>query len=296
MSIFPGGVDQFPVVPGDTNMDVAIDGQAHADLHTNLGASMEAVQTWLLTQSPVPGPQGDPGPAGPVGPAGPQGLQGVAGPQGPQGVQGVPGPQGPTGSQGVAGVYINPSEPSDKTLLWVDTDAPDTATIRVDNTVGRRAFAWDADNNREQMIYGDTGVRNVASLSTLPVDTTIAALNLRRVGSTVDCLVWFSPGATIQALDRWSPLSVFVLPQGFRPTMNTNQYSSYPAGCWGSGAGLRTMFISTMADGYTVYTWLQGDSVATKWGAGNHIARTSWTTTDAWPTTLPGAASGGIPA
>ena len=103
MSNFPGGVDNFPVIPGDVDMDVAISGKDHAAFHNDANSAITAVQTWLLSQSPVPGPAGDAGPQGPVGPAGPQGLQGPAGPAGPQGVQGVPGPTGPTGVRGLDG-------------------------------------------------------------------------------------------------------------------------------------------------------------------------------------------------
>jgi len=297
VSNFPGGVDQFPVVPGSTNMDVAIEGKTHADILTDLGESMEAVQTWLLTQPPVPGPPGDAGQTGPVGPAGPQGLTGPPGPQGPQGVQGVPGPSGPTGSQGLAGVYINPSAPTDKSLLWVDTDAPDTATIRVDNTVGRRAFAWDADNAREQMVYGDTGWRDIKASSKFPGDTTLSVLNLRRFNGMVYLYGWIIPGATMTAAPRWNPVEFLnPIPIGFRPGTPAFSYLNYNAGVFSAGSSARSLVVSNSSTSDAMSLFVMGDSVSTNWPGVNTIFSTSWPTVEAWPTTLPGVASGGIPA
>ena len=280
MSNFPGGVDQFPVVPGSTNMDVAIEGKTHADILTDLGESMEAVQTWLLSQPPVPGPPGDAGQTGPVGPAGPQGLTGPPGPQGPQGVQGVPGPSGPTGSQGLAGVYINPSAPTDKSLLWVDTDAPDTATIRVDNTVGRRAFAWDSDNAREQMIYGDTGWRDVTASMKAIAGVTWSHVMIRRVGSRVDVAVRAVTTGTI------TPSAAYTVPTGFR-----YRYSIADSSWVGiSGISATPVFgsLTTVSGGSSLNF--------TASGASTLYIMASYHSDDAWPATLPGTASGGIPA
>lgn len=268
MSNFPGGVDQFPVIPGDVNMDVAVEGKTHADLHTDLGESMEAVQTWLLSQSPVPGPPGDAGPQGPVGPAGPQGLQGVAGPQGPQGVQGVPGPSGPTGSQGLAGVYINPSEPTDKSLLWVDTDAPDTPLIRVDNTVGRRVFTWDADNAREQMIYGDTGWRNVTPEN----GWTANAMSIRRIGSVIYAAIYLA-AKTAATGDI-----IYTLPSGYRPAL---------------GVAVGALYAGDDTTPVTAGNWLLVSRTA--FGSANMSGQVSWSTIEPWPSALPGSASGVIP-
>lgn len=96
------------------------------------------------------------GPTGPTGPQGPQGIQGIQGPEGPagpqgvQGIQGPTGPDGPTGPTGPAGYTplrgtdywteedkeeivnevlnqtggghaVQAEEPSDTSILWIDT-------------------------------------------------------------------------------------------------------------------------------------------------------------------------------
>lgn len=56
----------------------------------------------------------------------------------------VPLPRGPQGVRGVAG-------------------APGEASIRVDDTVGYRVFLWHPATAAEQMVYGDTGVRDTGA-------------------------------------------------------------------------------------------------------------------------------------
>lgn len=54
---------------------------------------------------------------------------------------------------------------------------------RVDNTAGRAIYTWDDTANREQLIYGDTGWRNVKE-NLLP-DFTASSIRIRRTGSMV---------------------------------------------------------------------------------------------------------------
>lgn len=44
---------------------------------------------------------------------------------------------------------------------WTPWDA--TVTTRVDNTAGRVVYIWDDTTNREQLIYGDTGWRDISA-------------------------------------------------------------------------------------------------------------------------------------
>lgn len=56
----------------------------------------------------------------------------------------VPLPRGPQGIRGAAG-------------------APGEASIRVDDTIGYRVFLWHPATAAEQMVYGDTGIRDTGS-------------------------------------------------------------------------------------------------------------------------------------
>lgn len=100
---------------------------------------------WVNVGS-IKGPQGDPGPKGDTGPQGPKGETGEPGqdgPQGPKGDPGIQGPKGDTGEQGPQGeqgpkgdpgdtgpvgpqgkssVYVGSEEPTDDSLVWIDTD------------------------------------------------------------------------------------------------------------------------------------------------------------------------------
>lgn len=79
-------------------------------------------------------------------------------------------PHGPKGDRGPAG-------------------APGEATIRVDDTIGYRVFLWHPATAAEQMVYGDTGIRDTG------------AGVVRRTGNTVETTV----------------TDPTTLPTGFRP-------------------------------------------------------------------------------
>lgn len=89
---------------------------------------------------------------------------------------------------------------------------PDAA---VSNAVGRVVTVWDAVNNREQMIYGDTGVRNISSLLAERIG---GAVWLTRFGNTVSVVL---TDVLIQTEGtRENPLEaqeMALLPSGFRP-------------------------------------------------------------------------------
>lgn len=82
----------------------------------------------------------------------------------------VPLPRGPKGDRGAAG-------------------APGEASIRVDDTIGYRVFLWHPATAAEQMVYGDTGIRDTGSGV------------VRRTGNTVETTV----------------TDPTTLPTGFRP-------------------------------------------------------------------------------
>ncbi len=80
-------------------------------------------------------------------------------------------------------------------------------SYRVDETAGRTVLVWDYLNNREQIVYGDTGERDI---STLLVNAT-GRVTIARVGPMVHL--------SLEGVDPTSTVSgVFLnLPVGFRP-------------------------------------------------------------------------------
>lgn len=75
------------------------------------------------------GIQGERGPQGAIGPQGPQGLQGPKGDTGAQGPQGKTGAQGAQGPKGDAGVYVGDTEPTDNSVVWINTNGSETEEL-----------------------------------------------------------------------------------------------------------------------------------------------------------------------
>ena len=97
----------------------------------------------------------------------------------------VPLPRGPKGDRGAAG-------------------APGEASIRVDETVGYRVFLWHPATAAEQMVYGDTGIRDTGSGV------------VRRTGNVVET----------------TTTNTTTLPTGFRPTIDGNRPMFTTADPW----------------------------------------------------------------
>lgn len=148
--------------------------------------------------------------------------------------------------------------------------------VRWDESVGRRAFMWDSVNAREQMVYGDTGLRDVsASL----INSWAGSLYIRREAWTVSVY-------GLLTKDSASDDAAFLIPSGFRPQWGGNTFS------WSSW---------NAAVGAQVASWVDGSQnialnrAEASTGSGVTRLGTSWTTADAWPSSLPGSASGSIP-
>ena len=146
---------------------------------------------------------------------------------------------------------------------------------RVDQSAGRAIYTWDDLNSREQLVYGDTGSRQIAA----DAAAFTGNLRLRRVGSTVflraaALYVGASPAsATAVLLNTW--------PTGFTPDLALAIFQS------------RNMTDGTIGNIRITNTQLMNYTAQA--ANGNLEFAFSWLTLDPWPTTLPGTAAGSIP-
>ncbi|ALY10197.1 hypothetical protein SALGADO_29 [Arthrobacter phage Salgado] len=152
-----------------------------------------------------------------------------------------------------------------------------TPSLAISEAVGRTIHAYDYLNNRSQLIYGDTGRRNISDMVTAGTTFTGGGkLTIRREGSMVDiyCVGWM-PGAagTVHLLASG-------LPTGFKPSNSRAWFAAQngqPALC-------------TMAFDATTLAIIS--NAATIHPIGFSF---SYSTTDPWPSVLPGSADGSIP-
>lgn len=149
---------------------------------------------------------------------------------------------------------------------WTDWRAQ--TSQRVDTTAGRAIYSWDYVNNQEQLIYGDTGRRDIASLFT--DSWIVSSAQIRRNGPMVELNVsanrTFAGGIT----------TFLTIPTGFRPANTINKLN-------GEGS-LKHGIIIGSGDGLVR---LDMDVNAIRWYL-------TWMTGDSWPTTLPGTPVGSI--
>ncbi|QBZ73253.1 hypothetical protein SEA_MRGLOOPY_1 [Arthrobacter phage MrGloopy] len=152
------------------------------------------------------------------------------------------------------------------------------ASTRVDQTAGRVIYQWDDLNQREQIIYSDTGWRDISSSL---ANGFLGSLLIRRQGGLVSVR-----GAVRCATGLTTMNGIFLaaLPTGFLAT--GSPWTFYTVRCNGSstfftlykrGAELSFEYSPVVQDVYECRFEI------------------SFSTTDAWPTALPGTASGVIP-
>lgn len=153
-------------------------------------------------------------------------------------------------------------------------------------TIGRRIFTWNhaySTGGGWQMTYGDTGLRSLAlTPNALASSLTV---ELRRVNSMCHIDVsWVNAALTLPQAE--ANLSETALPSGFTPTKVQRgiAWSNYIANACG------VIFLSTL----TLKASVAAGGVNP---AGGSTVQRSWaySTTDAWPASLPGSASGSIP-
>ena len=160
-----------------------------------------------------------------------------------------------------------------------------------DETVGRRIFTWDTVNSRWQRTYGDTGWRDIATLAT---DFSSGNLLIRRVGDRVSVL---AKGLVIGAGKVGTNIdttTVYVPPTGFEPALIGAEANSVIIQSGGYWQDVATYSQAGSMQVRRMYR-MGADYVAT-WGSGDALYfEKSYSTTVAWPTALPGSASGAIP-
>ena len=143
-----------------------------------------------------------------------------------------------------------------------------------DESVGRRLFQWDANNSRWQMTYGDTGWRDVSADL---INSYTGTVYTRRIGNEIHLAgnITRPPAAASNAS--------LTLPTGFKSIQSSEHYPYFVTRSSTTGA-LAAITMDT-----TIYIYGVDSNVYP-------IAGCSYLTSDAWPTTLPGTASGSIPA
>lgn len=135
----------------------------------------------------------------------------------------------------------------------------------VDETAGRTVKVWDYVNNREQIIYGDTGSRRLPIPSALDPQ---GDFFLRRVGNTVRLRM-----TAVKFTTTGNITIPGVIPSGFRPVgyfpLTSTPYWSAETSVRARVTGADVQILATVPGGITNF-------------------EASWDTNEPWPTTLPG--------
>ena len=145
--------------------------------------------------------------------------------------------------------------------------------MRVDQTAGRAIYQWDDINGREQLIYGDTGWRDVAPL--LLNGWSAELIAIRRQG--------YEMTLAIRALNFSAATSDSFL-----------QVPGFPGGV----SGLGNNFIAPLINGQGISWGSGGTFSASRTGSVVSANITQFVrvpVTGTWPTALPGTAIGTIP-
>lgn len=149
-------------------------------------------------------------------------------------------------------------------------------STRTDETAGRAIYQWDELNNREQLIYGDTGQRDVSALLTDGwVIGSSGQVRISRYGNRVTFDMYNLDSTAATSND------FITIPSGFRPVAN-----SYLPIRGQSGLAWLTIRNSGI---------FALDRNAGSLQPAGAISSVSWTTPNSWPAILPGTALGTIP-
>ena len=160
-------------------------------------------------------------------------------------------------------------------------------TTRVDQTAGRAIYMWDELNNRDQLIWGDTGWRQIRGDLINGWDPANGNVLLRRLHNTVYITfdVYTNPVNVTPSVAAWIPIS-----SGFRSAAS-GSHTDWINYCETGTSNTPAVVIGrNMA---STLEFLLGGRAPTniRFIRGG----ISWPTNDAWPTTLPGISFGSIP-
>jgi len=147
-----------------------------------------------------------------------------------------------------------------------------------DETVGRRIFTWDDVNSRFQLTYGDTGIRVITSSTTPGANMTVVQATIRRVNYLVYVQASVTAGASNGGVQ-----DLFTVPTGFAPSAIGGTQDGVCISA-DTTPEVRALFFRTST--------LQSYGITN--GKTYRFVQT-FATTDNWPASLPGSASGTIP-
>lgn len=165
--------------------------------------------------------------------------------------------------------------------------------IKVSQTAGRTVRVWDYLNNREQLIYSDTGWRNIDISNvtgTIRSASSPGTMQLRREGSTVTAR--FAGVGLASGTTQGNFLASGTIPVDFRGVADGSFFSLRdPA------MGFATYHTLSAAGSYVRWLsfWDGATQSQTRPTGGTAGGEVSWHTDAPWPTSLPGTAVGTIP-
>lgn len=142
----------------------------------------------------------------------------------------------------------------------------------VSEAAGRTVSVWDFLNNREQLIYGDTGARNITSLFTGLVGGSVI---IRRTAQSVEVdfqAVMLPNGSSIGFVDLGA-----AIPAGFRPPRSKD--FNIPARTSAESSTIGSARFDETGKAY-IYRYTDGEFIRVS---------AVWMTNEPWPTSLPGS-------
>ncbi|ALY10196.1 hypothetical protein SALGADO_28 [Arthrobacter phage Salgado] len=178
--------------------------------------------------------------------------------------------------------WANTGNSYTKRSIWLRTNAAagygnwyTFNASRIDQVAGRALYEWDDVNSREQLIYGDTGWRDVKSLLINGWAST-GVLYLRRNGDR--CTL---KGLLLDGSSQTST-TFMTLPVGFRAFGGDTYFMANTV-----SASFGMMSVSNTGN-------VRAQTGQPTYGSPAYF-EISWSTSEPWPATLPGSASGSIP-
>ncbi len=165
-------------------------------------------------------------------------------------------------------VPVNPNVALDARLTSLET-----SRVTVDNSVGRAVFAWDAANNRAQMIAYDSGVRDISAL--VPDRTNTGTVLIHRTNNSV---VVYIDAMAVAAGATFTYAGL--IPAGFRPAATVHDTTLNLV----AGTDQYRISVST-AGNVSLYSYVTGKLLR---------ATLSYSTNNARPVTLPGTEVGSL--